>query len=142
MDKFVTLEELPKHLHSIPRKSWKRLFTLITEICSASTFVELKDIGRSSYYLNSDLVDRFLKMVYEMGLIVDFPWMQWEEGIDLVQNKETVYQNFQPLMLVKLLTIIVRADRFYDGTLVEAFESGKILQILQGLEKHYGVDIK
>jgi hypothetical protein len=40
--------------------------------------------------------------------------------------------------LCKLLTAIVRSDRFVEGNLIAFFENSTILKILRGLEKHFG----
>ncbi len=39
----------------------------------------------------------------------------------------------------KLITAIVRNDRFCEGALVSAFESGLILKILKSIEKEISV---
>jgi hypothetical protein len=137
MQRPVTLEELPQHLESIPKSSWDQLFTFIPRITEATSFGEWKTIGHSLNFMSTELVDEFIKIVYEMGLIVDFAWMQWDEGCDLIQDNETDYLNLSSIMLIKLLTTITRADRFSEGALGGAFKDGKILKILRGLEKYF-----
>ncbi len=40
----------------------------------------------------------------------------------------------------KLITAIVRNDRFCEGALVSAFESGLILKILKSIKRQLGLD--
>lgn len=139
MEKPITLEELPKHLDSIPFRAWDNLFAFIPSIEQAQSFGEWKVFGNWPYHISSKLVDDFIKTVYGMGLIVNFPWMQWEYGGDILRDPQTDYPNLSPETLIKLLTRIVRSDRFSEGALAGAFEEGTILKILRGLHVHYGV---
>lgn len=138
MEKPITLEELPKHLDSIPLRAWDKLFAFIPRIEQANSFGEWEIYGNWPNHLNSRLVEEFIITVYEMGIIVNFPWMEWEEGSAILRDENTNYLTLSPEILIKLLTKITRADRFSEGALAGAFEEGSILKILQGLQKHYG----
>lgn len=135
----VKLEELSQHLESIPKEMWNHLFLFIPRIEEATSFGEWVKVGDFAHCTISNLVDEFATFTYKMGLIVDFDWTNWKEGACLIRDSKTDYVNFSPVMLVKLLTTIFRADRFIEGMLITAFEDGRILQILQGLKLHYGV---
>jgi|GEM_PF-501286 hypothetical protein len=139
MEKPITLEELPEHLDSIPMRAWDNLFAFIPSIEKAESFGEWKVFGNWPNFVSSKLVDNFIKTVYGMRLIVNFPWMQWEEGGDILRDPQTDYLNLSPETLIKLLTRIVRSDRFSEGAIAGAFEKGTILKILLGLKMHYGV---
>lgn len=135
----ITLEGLSEHLDSISKEEWNRLFAFIPRIEEAPLFGEWEEAGDFAYYIPSALVSEFLKRIYEMGIVVDFHWGKWEEGARLFRDPKSDYVQCSPLTLVKLLTAIVRSDRFVEGVLVTAFEDGKILEILKGLRVYYGV---
>ncbi len=135
----ITLEGLSEHLDSISKEEWNRLFAFIPRIEETPSFGEWEKIGNYPYYMPSALVDEFQSYLYKIGLIVDFNWPRWEEGARLYRDPKSDYMQCPPLTLVKLLTAIVRSNRFVEGVLVTAFEDGKILQILKGLRVYYGV---
>ena len=134
----LTLETLPQHLESKPSEAWSHLFAFIPRIEQATTFGGWEESEGFLIYTPSALVDEFQQCIREMGLIVDFNWPHWDEGKALFRGSKTDYVHCSPITLVKLLTAIVRSDRFSEGVLVAALEDGKILQILRGLELHYG----
>ena len=74
-----------------------------------------------------------MHIVYRLPIIIGFDWGAWEAG-------KTSYDDFDLDTLdlpakCKLITAIVRNDRFCEGALVSAFESGLILRILKSIEK-------
>ncbi len=135
----VKLEGLSQHLESIPKEIWNHLFAFIPKIEEATSFGEWIKVGDFAHCTVSGLVDEFVTFTYEIGIIVNFDWPNWKEGARLIRDPKADYVNLPPIMLVKLLTTLFRADRFIEGILITAFEDGKILQILRGLKLHYGV---
>ena len=82
--------DLFEHLASINDKDWKTLFDLIPEIEEAKEFGTIEGgnetrpgVIQIPYSLPSPLVCRFEKLVYDIGLVVDFNWSKWEESQDL-----------------------------------------------------------
>ncbi|OFX58697.1 MAG: hypothetical protein A2046_10195 [Bacteroidetes bacterium GWA2_30_7] len=68
-----------------------------------------------------------------------FDWVSWTEGSDIIKNKDTDYSKLSTEILCKLITVIIRANRFNEGYLVISFEKGIILKILKGLKQNiYG----
>jgi Family of unknown function (DUF6508) len=66
-------------------------------------------------------------------IIAGFDWMTWlrtEEGETLRDGPEALAAA-SPDDLAKLLTAIVRSDRFVEGSLEGAFESGLLTRIAQ-----------
>ncbi len=46
----------------------------------------------------------FYKLVYEIGLVVNFDWRMWDEADDIVHNIRIDYEQLSPVTLCKLLT--------------------------------------
>ena len=77
--------------------------------------------------LRSDFINLYRK--YNWQIIFD--WTLWDEGKLIARNKSFNYSTINFETKCKLLTAIVRNDRFYDGAIIEALNSGLILNILK-----------
>lgn len=66
------------------------------------------------------------------GWIFVFDWMSWAEDARRIVETDEL-ERADVLTLRKLLTLLVRRDRFVEGSLGEAFESGLVLRILYRL---------
>lgn len=87
----------------------------------------------------SDLVNKedsvvFLRYWYENMFVVQFDWENWEEGIEFLKQKEwfSIY-DLDVEFCYKLLTAIIRADRFSEGLLQHYIEEGVLSSILTRL---------
>ncbi|MFN3447694.1 MAG: DUF6508 domain-containing protein [Roseococcus sp.] len=79
-------------------------------------------------------VIRFTEVAYAHGWVLpDFDWIAWggsEEAIVLLSDPAKLAAA-TPRQLARLLTLIIRQDRFVEGALAAAFESGLILGIVR-----------
>jgi Family of unknown function (DUF6508) len=86
-----------------------------------------------SYSFSSE-ADEFIRTCYDCGWIrTDFDWITWintPEAIKLRNSPDAVEQA-TPDQIAKLLTALVRQERFSDGTLASAFNSGLLRAILR-----------
>ena len=55
------------------------------------------------------------------------------EGQRMLQDESFDYDSIDVVTKCKLITAIVRSERFCEGALVSAFESGQILKILKSI---------
>jgi hypothetical protein len=78
------------------------------------------------------LGENFCKMAHNSGWIdPSFDWQSWsttDEGKLLRQDLGAIKKATAP-MLSRLLTALIRADRFIEGSLADAFQRGHILAI-------------
>ena len=76
--------------------------------------------------------DAFIAAVGRGGwIIAGFDWMTWlqtDEG-QALRDRPGVVETATPDQLARLLTAIVRSDRFVEGSIVGAFESGLLARI-------------
>lgn len=80
------------------------------------------------------LIQELVQFMYDKDLVVNFNWTGWQEGRDwYALNDESKYEKLEVETALKLLTSVIRNDRFNDGALVRAFESGVFPKILQKL---------
>ena len=94
-----------------------------------------KEIIQFSYCIQAPIVSQFLKIAYSLPIIIRFDWGAWEEGRKIASNEDFDFDTLDLPTKCKLITAIVRNDRFCEGALVSAFESGLILRILKSIEK-------
>jgi hypothetical protein len=64
---------------------------------------------------------------------VPFDWREWKEGQEMINDPEQDYSQLDSVTLCKLLTLIVRAERFYEGYLNKSLQNGSVLKIVTAL---------
>jgi hypothetical protein len=83
------------------------------------------------YAAAKPLVYEFTKTWDEKGLIIPFDWSEWQEGRDWYASAdESKYDALDAETALKLLTAVIRNDRFNEGALMRAFESGDFPKII------------
>jgi hypothetical protein len=85
-------------------------------------------------FVPSDPAEAFVRMAHDMGWVLpDLAWKSWKDGGEageLLNNSETLARA-TPEQLAKLLTVLVRQDRFVEGSLAQAFDSGFLVAIVR-----------
>jgi len=82
----------------------------------------------------SDLVDRFTEQAYRDGWVrTDLDWNAWAgtQTARAIAWDPAAIPGLEAEMLANLLTFYLRADRFSEGTLERAFETGMIRAIVE-----------
>jgi len=87
------------------------------------------------YHATAQVVHHFRELVYEVNIVVDFDWPKWDEGRAMLRDPHFDFDTIDIPTKCLLITAIVRNDRFCDGALAGAFESGEILKILKSIQK-------
>ena len=138
----LTKENYEKTINSYTKSDWEPLFELVPEIEKTTNFGEFRDgnkIGCNTttmpYWEYSEIVQKFIKAVYDIPIIISFDWMSWEEGQQILKDDEFDYDTIDTPTKCKLITVIVRNDRFNDGYLIWAFRTNRINKLLQSLKK-------
>ena len=125
-----------EQIHAFTQQDWKPLIELIPKVESTSKFGEWEEENiLFPDCIEAPIVSQFLHIVYRLPIIISFDWGAWEEGRKIASNDDFDYDTLDLPAKCKLITAIVRSDRFCEGTLVSAFESGLILRILKSIEK-------
>jgi len=135
-------ENYQQKIKSLTKSDWKPLLDLIPKIENTEKFGEMKGGEKDKdgfismpYYETAPVVSKFLEVVNNMPLIIDFNWTSWEEGKKMLRDENFDFDSIDIPTKCKLITAIVRNDRFHEGALVSAFESGVILKILKSIER-------
>ena len=125
-----------EQIHAFTQQDWQPLIELIPKVESTSKFGEWEEENiLFPYCIEAPIVSQFLHIVYRLPIIISFDWGAWEEGRKIASNDDFDLDTLDLPAKCKLITAIVRSDRFSEGTLVSAFESGLILRILKSIEK-------
>ncbi len=74
-------------------------------------------------------------MLTYSALLVNFDWVNWDEGRAMAADIDFDFDRVDIPTLCKIMTAVIRNDRFCDGALVLAFESGLMPKILQSIER-------
>lgn len=103
-------------------KDLKPLFDLIPEIKNTKDFNE------------SPLIDEFQKLAYETRIMINFDWDEWPEGNEIILNPDFNYSSLDIIEVCKLITAVIKSESFIDNGLIDYFEEGIILELLETLE--------
>jgi hypothetical protein len=87
-------------------------------------------------YSLSETGSAFVKAAYDNAWVTQFDWMEWigtPEAKRLLDDEEAL-ATASPTHLEHLLTALIRQDRFVEGALGDAFQSGVLTRILRRAE--------
>jgi len=87
------------------------------------------------HWVESSTVSTFLRLVYEIPIVISFDWWAWDEGRTMLKQKSFDFNPIDIPTKCKLITAVIRNDRFCDGALISAFESGLILKLLESVKE-------
>jgi hypothetical protein len=139
-------ENYIEKINAFTQQDWKPLLDLITEIEKTKGFGEFQvptedeaGVLTFPFWINGPLIDRFLDIVYQIPIIINFNWGGWDEGRNMARNPDFDYNTIDIPTKCKLITAIVRNDRFCEGALAEAFESGWMLKVLKSIKQQLGM---
>ncbi|GAC1427429.1 MAG: DUF6508 domain-containing protein [Acidobacteriaceae bacterium] len=93
---------------------------------------EQDDDGQSGCELTKETLS-FIDALYKSGWVKSFDWASWAETMDgkrLLEEPQHIAMA-TPDQLTKVLTVLVRRERFCEGTLNSAFEAGFLTAIVQ-----------
>ena len=139
----IEIENFASYINQLSLKDWERVFTLKEEIKATKTFGTLcgnekvdSGVFTLPYWQRSEIVEKTVNVISSLQLTPVFDWGAWEEGKDILFNGDFDYNTLDTITLCKLLTTLIRADRFNEGYLVSCFEKGIVLKIITALENN------
>ena len=138
----MELDQISSHLQKIAPGDWNRLFDFIPKIQTCDKFVvggglvkdpKDPDILMITPIVEAKVVGEFTELMYDLDLVIGFDWGKWDEGREIVEKG--VYKGLDVVTLLKLLTALIRNDRFCEGVLAGAMQDGTIVKILEAMKK-------
>lgn len=85
----------------------------------------------------SDEVGRVVDGLYQADLIVPFDWAHWWEGRRRYGDNSAAVEKAPVADAVRMITVVVRQDRFVEGGLGAAIENGVLPAALRRLRRWY-----
>ena len=79
-------------------------------------------------------VDSFIEAAYRNNwVLTGFDWPTWGQSERAIQlrDEESAIEHASADELCYLLTVLIRQDRFVEGSLLKAFDSGLMLRIVR-----------
>lgn len=83
--------------------------------------------------LQSEIFKRFESFLYEVKLIFNFRWKDWEEGRKIIHDAHADLSCCSLLDLSMYLTLIFRLEHLEPGTISEAYRNGVLRKIVYSL---------
>lgn len=138
----LTKDKFSEQISGVSDTQWDELFAFIPVFENTLEFgdwTESEQIGEGIFqiprcYYKKE-VHRFIETVIAMDLILSFGRIEWRDGVRILNNPDTNFDEFDLIELCKLLTIVVRNDRFTEGYLLRCFNKGIVLKLLKNLER-------
>lgn len=134
-------QHFQSHLITLKPHDWDKLFALLPEIEQTGDFGTLvggvpneNGAAQMPFWDSAQVVNDFVRVFYDLDLGVDFDWTSWTEGEHMLSDASFDYTTLDTLTLCKLLTAIIRADRFNDGYLIVNFENGVVPKIIRAIQ--------
>ncbi|QBS45163.1 DUF6508 domain-containing protein [Nocardia sp. CS682] len=129
-------------LRAAPQEAWHQLWSAVDEIHTedpqslGSWRTNSHDGSLCMPYVQySEAVDRMTQAVYAVGAIVGFEWMKWDMkstypgglGLETAPVADAA----------RVLTAVIRGERFGDGIILAALNDGTLPAALQRLRTWY-----
>lgn len=127
------LPQFPEHLKTISKEDWDKLFKLIDELKETGNITKYVSIFAT--YDDVEILQKIITTLNELDLIVGFDWITWKEGWVFANNIKQDKETYDLITLCKIITQIVRHDRFCSGYLVDKINDGTVVKILEGMRQ-------
>ena len=93
-----------------------------------------EEIRQWPYVVYDPIVDSLLDAAYRnKWVLTGFDWPTWAQSERAMQlrDEESAIEHATAEEVCQLLTVLIRQERFSDGSLLEAFNSGLMLRIVR-----------
>ena len=132
-------------------ENWKALWDAVDALAEEDTFAtwvasrtvvkegDEKPVLVMPYPIYSKSVEEVLKRLGVLGLIVPYDWMNWD-GVIRYREDPQLLGNAPVGDAVRILIAIKRAERFGDGNIEGALQSGLMQAALARLRRWYDAD--
>lgn len=126
-----------------PAELWERLFAasdaLTTGSQHASSWHEAPDSEDGAaafpYPVYSDTVEEVQRLLYDLDVIVSFDWPAWDGAARYPRGEGLA--SAPVAEAVRVATVIVRGERFCDGTIAQAISDGTLDAVLGRLRRWF-----
>ena len=144
----LTDEAIESSLGAVPTASWTTLWEAVDALAAEqeharwaggdpidSTVVDgiERPVFQLPYVIYSDTMNRVVRQLYEVGLVIPFRWAAWD---GLRRHRAGHGLDRGPVAdAVRTITAVIRAERFCEGAIASAMEHGTLPAALQRLRR-------
>ena len=92
------------------------------------------EIRQWPYVVYGPVVESFIEAAYQNNwVLTGFDWHTWGQSERAIQlrDEESALEHASADELCYLLTVLIRQDRFIEGSLLKTFDSGLMLRIVR-----------
>jgi hypothetical protein len=92
------------------------------------------DVLTLPFFVLSETADAFVREAYDLAWVEnDFDWVTWMDTPEALSLRDSPASLAEatPAQLAHLLTVVIRQDRFAEGSLVASYDSGLLTSILR-----------
>ncbi len=93
--------------------------------------------GEQCFRQEHESIGRFVELAYEDDWVIGFDWTSWDEGREIAADLARV-ASADMLTIRKLITALVRNERFFEGALQDAYDRGLITAIILRIQETWG----
>ncbi|GAA4840122.1 hypothetical protein GCM10023310_17450 [Paenibacillus vulneris] len=112
---------------------YKALLHFLPYFKSNSSKYALSDNGSWDPFLYDQTVLDFVKTISETQMLLQFDWMSWQAEANSYFDHIERIRTADMLVIRKLFTTIVRADRYNGGFYASMIDRGVIIALLEQL---------
>src|ERR1700761_1869980 len=139
----VSDEEILAAMTAAPAEAWEKLWMVTEALPGEASRVpwQVPEEGEPLFFpfpLYSDAVIELQRVVYDVGLVPSFDWMHWsgnsryEGGRGLASAPVTE--------AVRMMTALIRGERFADGTIAAALEDGTLTAVVGRIRRWFDTE--
>ena len=92
---------------------------------------DAQGVMQMPYFEPNETLDRFTGAVGSNGWLIVADWSPWVEVASAGTQDPSRFESATPEELAQCLTVYIRRNRFYDGTLAGAAQSGALTAIVR-----------
>ncbi len=122
----TSLHNFSNHLQSITKEQWDNLFVLVDQLHHSKINNGVKSI--ETHQLLFDAIETIISL----GLLVKFDYTKCKLVDQVLESNN--YNDLDTLDVCKILTVIIRKDKFVFNTIQTYFEMGVWTKLLERLK--------
>jgi len=127
-------------LKKITEEQWQALAGLLDKIKRIEQITYVNEFQAAPEEADI-LITAIYHFLHELKIVYPFDWPNWDEGSWLHKSPGLDFNRLDLLTLCKLVTAIVKNDRFSGGNRISHFEDGTMQKILEAIVKKQIIEI-
>lgn len=138
----ITESSAMKSVKALNESSWQEMQDLYDKALNhQGKFFKLsekkhtrKGASLIPYRVDEAVINEFRNYLYDKDLVIPFNWPEWDEGRAMFATKgEDKFSKTSLVDVLKLLTAVIRNDRFCEGAWSEIFNNGDGVLLMKRL---------